>query len=430
MPWPARRLLQSLLLLLALSPTAGQAGGFTIPDFGGRRVGMMAVVAYPDDVTAIFHNPAGLVLQDGTTFQFYAAAAFSELALRLYDSEGSLHPDHEISPDISMGAIPFLGAATDLGTDRFRLALGVYAPNAFGAALPEDEPTRYHATKVLFVGSRATLSAAYRFSPEFSIGAGVSLVHVYLMANRFLNLSVLADPDQRFLPPEETAAGDGRLDLDGQGFSYAWDFGLLFEPTSTLRIGGSFASGSSPTLRGDVRLKQPDGSTEHATQSTPMSIPFTLRAGMNWAFAPDFEVGADVRYWHYQVYQELRSTLSDPIAGMDEFVDPKNYGNSWNWCIGMLYRILPGVELMTGYQQDFTPIPKQTFTLDNPSRDQRGITGGVRWQVVPNHRIGLYGLHNWINAVDVQESVSIPPSNTKGHGSTSEIGFEYIWQAL
>ncbi len=429
MPCPTRRL-AFLLLLLALWPGSAVAGGFTIPDFGGRRVGMMATVAYPDDVTAIFHNPAGLVLLDGTVFQFYGAAAFSDLGIRLYDSEGTLHPDHEISPDISMGAIPFLGASTDFGNERLRLAFGVYAPNAFGAALPEDEPTRYHATKVLFVGSRATLSAAWRFSPEFSIGAGVSLVHVFLMANRFLNVSVLANPDRRFLPPDQTAAGDGRLELDGQGFSYAWDFGLLFEPSSTLRIGASFASGSSPVLTGDVVLKQPDGTTERATQRTPMSIPFTLRAGVNWAFAPAFEVGVDVRYWHYQVYQELRSTLSNTIAGMDEFVDPKNYGNSWNWCTGLLYRIHPDVELMTGYQQDFTPIPKQTFTLDNPSRDQRGITGGIRWRVASNHRIGLYGLHNWLNTVDVQESISIPPSNTKGHGSTSELGFEYIWQVL
>lgn len=425
----SRRLVVPILLLLVHWPGAATAGGFTIPDLGGRRTGMMAVVANPDDVTAIFHNPAGLVLGDGTTFQFYVAAAFSDLALRLYDSKGVLHPDHEISPTIQMGVIPFLGVASDLGVEDFRLGLGIYAPNAFGAALPEDEPTRYHATKVLFVGSRATLSAAYRMSPQFSIGAGISLVHVYLMANRFLNVSVLANPDRRFLSPEETAAGDGRLELDGQGFSYAWDFGLLFEPTPTLRIGTSFASGASPTLRGDVTLKQPSGEIERATHTTTLAIPFTLRAGVNWAFHPKFEIGADVRYWHYQVFQEQRSTLSDPIAGMNEFVDPKNYGNSWNLCLGLLYRIHPVVELMAGYQMDFTPIPEQTYTLDNPSRDQLGITGGIRWEVVPSHRIGLYGLRNWIDAVDVQTSISTPPSNTKGHGTTSEIGFEYIWQS-
>ena len=36
----------------------------------------------------------------------------------------------------------------------------------------------------------------------------MSLVYVYLNAQRFMNPAVLQNPDIRFLPPEETAAQD------------------------------------------------------------------------------------------------------------------------------------------------------------------------------------------------------------------------------
>ena len=53
-------------LALARAHRAGRsAGGFGIPDIGVRRTAMGAVIGRPDEGAAIYHNPAGLVLQPG-----------------------------------------------------------------------------------------------------------------------------------------------------------------------------------------------------------------------------------------------------------------------------------------------------------------------------------------------------------------------------
>jgi long-chain fatty acid transport protein len=411
----------------AWSATAS-AGGFSNPDFGIRRLGMFAITAKADDPTAIFHNPAGLTLQEGTHLYHAQSWFFLDLGMKLYDSKGVLRPDHEISPDWSIAAIPFLGVASDLGTENLRIGFGVYAPNAYGAALPEDEPTRYHGTRVLFLAPRATASVAYKFHDMFSVGLSVNVVYVTIMAKRYMNKNVLEDPDRRFDPPDVTKPYDAKLEIHGSDWTWAWDVGLMFTPIETLRFGLAFSSGSTVTLRGPVDLTYPDGTVESSTQTTDMTIPFELKFGFNWEFVKDFELGADIYWWHYQTFQEQRTVLSKPIMGLPGFTDPKNYGNSWAWNVGLMYRVLPELELMAGWQMDFTPIPSRTYTLDNPSTDQKGVSLGIRWQVSENVRIGAAMVRNWFDMIDVQDSQSTPPSNGKGHGANFEFGFDIDWR--
>lgn len=407
-----------------LAPSA-RAGGFSNPDFGARRMGMLAVTARPDDATAVFHNPAGLTLQKGTHFYHAQSWFFLDLGMKMYDSEGVLHPENgEIRPDWSVGFIPFIGMASDLGTERLRLGFGIYAPNAYGAALPKDQPTRYHATRALFVAGRATGSVAYAVTDRLSVGASLHLIYVYLMASRVMNPLVLQDPDRRFDDRETLKPFDYQLDLDGHDWTWAFDLGVLFRPVDSLRIGAAFNSGSAIELGGDVTLTAPDGSVTRAHHSTDMTIPFALKGGINWEFAPDFELGADLYYWHYQSFQEQRSILSTPIMGMSEFRDPKAYGNSWSWNAGLLYRVILPLELMFGFQMDFTPIPTRTYSLDNPSTDQKGVSWGARWQINPHWRISLCFVRNWYDLVNVQDSQGIPPSNIKGHATNFEAAFD------
>src|SRR5437868_476976 len=82
-----RRSAGLLALSLFLVSEAAQAGGFSISILGGRRTGMQAMLGAPDDLTALFHNPAGLADQPGTRFHFSASTTFfsTEFQLRPLD---------------------------------------------------------------------------------------------------------------------------------------------------------------------------------------------------------------------------------------------------------------------------------------------------------------------------------------------------------
>ncbi|HNZ04490.1 MAG TPA: outer membrane protein transport protein [Myxococcota bacterium] len=435
------KLLFALLMALSMAvPGTALAGGYSNLDFGGRRMGMFAVVGKPDDLTAVFHNPAGLTLQSGTQLYFSLSNFVLDLGLKLYDSKGDLRPyDHEITPNLSYGAIPFIGVSSDLGTERFRLAFAIYAPNAYGASLPVEEATRYHATQALFVSGRATVAAAYDFNDHITVGASLSLLYTYLMAQRYLNTTMLPsasdvqnDPkyDARFNSLEENMNSDIILDIQGDNVTWAFDVGILVKPVKSLSIGLVFSSGSELELRGDVKATwAKDGSLVGKTkQTTSMIIPLSIRAGINWAIVPNFEIAADVSYWHYQTNQMQVSALDDKIAGLSGFTDPKNFGNSWNWCVGILYRPIPELDLMAGYQMDYTPNPTSTMSLENPGVDQKGFSVGGRWRINDHWRISLAYVHNWFNLIDVQDSIGTPPANAKGHGANNEFAFDFQYR--
>src|SRR6188474_3443639 len=73
-------LVRALVIVMLLAGPAG-AGGFGIPEVGVRRTGMATIVGRPDDASAIYHNPAGLVLQHG--WNVYASMGFARLDVEL-----------------------------------------------------------------------------------------------------------------------------------------------------------------------------------------------------------------------------------------------------------------------------------------------------------------------------------------------------------
>jgi long-chain fatty acid transport protein len=417
------RALSFLLVLLGWSAWA-QAGGFSNMEFGTRRMGMFAVIAKPDDATAMFHNPAGLVLTEGTTSYMSLAWWLVSADTRLYDSEGFLHPEENIKPNRAQAVNPFLGFTTDFGTKRFRAGIAAYAPNVFGTALPEDAPTRYLALDALFVAARFTGSAAYQVNDQFSVGANINFLTMYLNVASMLNASVLNNPDNKF--KEGIEEYDGRLDIEGVDYGISWDVGLLFEPTPGLRLGAMFASGVPVELEGDVTFTSSDGEVLSSTQKTTFAIPFTLQGGINYEIATDFELAADIRYWHYQVNQEQRTTLGQPILGLTGLVSPRRYKNSLNG-VGLLHRFAPGWEAMVGYHHDWSPIPPESITVDNPNGDRHGIAAGIRWYPTGGLRVGVAALRNWFEFINNQESQSNPPSNAKGVGTNLALGFDLSW---
>ena len=77
--------IQRMILAAVLLISSGAwAGGFTIIEMGSKKTGMMTSVANPDDLSAVYHNAAGLADQHGTRIHLSSGLsivdALSELA--------------------------------------------------------------------------------------------------------------------------------------------------------------------------------------------------------------------------------------------------------------------------------------------------------------------------------------------------------------
>lgn len=396
-----KNLLVLILVLLMLSSYA-QAGGFHISTLGGRRTGMMAVVANPDDVTALFHNPAALADLPGTRLHLSNSISWlkTNISLKALDPLRfpEVNPPHcgepgqdkcpwpinshgyykeNIQPERYLAIEPFLGASHNLGaySDKLKgvtVALAAYSPGAYGAFLPPRAPTAYYIIKGFFLVAAATAGVGWRIHDMIAIGASISYNYQRLSyAQRYSTVDLFTPRDQE--PSFEALAaqaliGDLRLDFTGQDHGVGGSFGALFTPWQWLSIGTNITIFPPVKFIGKVTIKglgsrynrfaEPQTAKElagwmsrNAGYKLPkrlkveMPIPPAIFTGVSIKPKPWIEIGLDFRMWVYSIYKKQIITpiydKKDPNEApitAKDLSSKKNYSNSLQFAAGAMVR--------------------------------------------------------------------------------------------
>jgi len=476
-----------LVLAAALAlPTRLWAGGFTITILGGRRTAMSTNLARPDDITALFHNPAGLADLRGVRVHLSTSLTFlnTEFGLMALDPErfpeinpaGCGEPGSdpcpwpidsegyyvdEIEPERYFGILPYLGASTDLGFASSRLkdvvvSAAVYAPDFYGAFLPDDAPTAYHIIEGSFLVLATTVGAGWRINRYVSVGANLSYNYMRLSyAQKMSTIDALTPAGQApdgVARAAQSLLGDFRLDYTGVDHGMGWGAGVLVNPLPWLALGFNYNGATPARFEGDLSLRalgnlvkdQPDALANNLRAfgykvpvglTVEMPIPHSLQFGVNFAPLWWLEVGIDYRLWLYSFYkkQDLIPHYAADDPGKEEPLSreslsrDKRYHESYELAGGVLLRPLTryrGLELMLGTFFDQSPIPDETFTMDNPSLSQIALSMGARALFAGHWRVAASYMVIWYLERDVTTSETSPPTNARGRGLAHLPGIE------
>ncbi|MGE5184312.1 MAG: OmpP1/FadL family transporter [Acidobacteriota bacterium] len=408
------------------SPSA-HAGGFGIPEIGVRRTAMAAVIGRPDEPSALVHDPAGLVLEDG--WHAYVSAGLSLLrtrfALAPWDGSDAYlgttpGPDGyyaAVKPSRALGVIPMVAVTGELVPHRWYAGAAVFVGNATGAAFDEHAVTRYHLIDGYVVAPQAVVGGAYRIGDALSLGATAGVVDIRVHGRRDVypivngqDLSVITGT-----APE--------LVLDGSGWAPTWSVGAFGRPHPRVTWGAAVIGRVDATLEGPVTITySQDAPTPSDTlvgvQRTQQLLPWTFQAGANVDVTPNIEVGGELRYWLYRQYTRQHTDIVG-IFLVRALDTEKDYHDSWEASGGVRVHDLaaaPALELMAGAQYDRSPAPPQTITLDQPSFSHYALHSGARY-ALGRYRIGASYIHYWYEVPTVTNSITAPPSNFRGSGT-------------
>lgn len=371
------RLTILLMIALLLVTDVAQAGGFSITIFGGRRTGMMTNLAAPDDVTALFHNPAGLADLKGTQLHLSGSLAFLNTGFSLQsldpvrfpalypngvDCDGTEEVDDdgtascpnpvaedgyyadETEPLATFGILPYVGISQNLGVfsdalDGLTVSLAATAPNLYGANLPPDGPTSYFFVEGYFITIATILGAGWRVNDWFAVGANVSYNYFQLKYSQRFSLADMLRGDEPTFAEEFEAdfgqahVGDIQLDYTGVDHGLGWTLSILLNPTDWLAFGATYSGATSPTFEGAVAIDEVDPVAreekrleevmEFASVKLPHSllveqgVPHTLQFGINLTPTPWLDVGIDARFWLYNFLgaQNITPQYDDTVEG-------------------------------------------------------------------------------------------------------------------
>ncbi|MCB9558761.1 MAG: outer membrane protein transport protein [Deltaproteobacteria bacterium] len=409
------------------APTPADAQGYAVPETGLRKNAMGAVIGRPDELAAVYHNPAGLALQRGTQLYASVASVFINTELRLrpwthssdflgdpVDAENYYPAD---SPS-AFAAIPMLVVSTELWPERLVGALSLYVPNAAGARFGKDSVVRYHLLDAYIFAGFFTATLAYRLAPWMQVGAGLSLAYVRIRSTRLIFSADLLGNDLSGLLGKRSV-----LEFNGDDILPVANFGLLVRPHSSLSLGFAFVSGYSPKLKGEVSIAFGDdsplpGEVFSGRQTTTTEAPWLFFFGANWDVTRWLEVGAELRYYLHSVVKEQVTRLEiEALPLLDELRQLKNWRDNYQVSGGINVKPLEGhpLELMAGIHFERAASPSYAIVVEAPSFNHIGAHGGVRyaWRA---YRIGLAFAHYRYLQRQTEHSVTFPPTNFIGRG--------------
>ncbi len=328
-----------------------------------------AFTATADKPSAIYYNPAGLTQLEGDNLQ---VGAYS-IAINV-DHRAPGTGKFSDTPD-RFQTIAQVFYARTLATARATVGFGVYSPYGLGTQWADESPFRSYATKSKLVYLCLNPVAAFKLTDTLSVAGGFTANYGH------------ADLRRGILVP-----GD-EFRFDGDGWSYGFTAGILWQPANEHSFGIMYRSRSIMDFDGTARVhsKTPflfPSSRELA--SLDFDFPQHIMAGYSYRPAPGWNLEADVDWTDWEDVGTLHIR-----KGSGDLFQVFDWRSRFTYKVGATRSFNNGLSLSAGYFYGENATPDRNFNPSVPNLTLHvfSIGGSYRtdnWDVGLTYNLG-YG---------------------------------------
>ncbi len=420
-----------MLLFAVLSSSLGHAAGFYTTTSGTRALARGgAYVAGVDDLTAQFHNPAGLIRLDGTQIMLNwtaveATASFQRAPFEPLDDKLETVTFEEAREEGAPFGIPTVAVGSSFGLKEWSFAFGFYPHYAPHSVWPEDGAQRYSLVSSVEWQAYAGPSIAHRFSDWLTIGIG--LQWTFLRADRDFRLTSCV---------AEGCADDPAYDIESSvksldPFTPSANLGVLIEPSDRIAIGIYV----EPPIHYEANAKlttripednplgdQVEENEFHDDDATLLvDFPLILKAGLAWDVSDRFELELDAGYQGWSSNQEIRLTDLDIVIPFndspifpgggeaivdDDVVIVSNYVDSYSIHLGGEWAASEPLDFRAGLFYETSAIPTEWFNVTELDANKIGVGIGASWKPSEHFAFDLGVSRNQFLISDVTDNQS------------------------
>jgi long-chain fatty acid transport protein len=377
--------------LMAASPSAS-ADSFALNEYSARGLGLATAgrTTMTDDASSAFGNPALLVRLH---HRMATGAISGVLGTAQFDDIGS-HDllGRPLGSDtrgiLEEALIPALNIAWPLN-DRMALGLAVSAPFGLATKYETDWPGRYQALKSSLRTIDINPSFSWQATDTLSLGAGVSAQYAEATLSSAIDFGAVcfgaigpAGCANLGLVPQ---AADGRVEVQGDDWSWGYNVGLAWTPAADWMIGLTYRSGVDHTLEGEGKFFVPDnallltagGAFTDSAGTAKLDLPAAAEVGAKWQASSRLSLYASAQWKQWSDLEELRIDFANPVQ--PDSAEQLNYQDSWRYSVGAEYAIEPQWTLRAGFALDQSPTQADFRTARIPDNDRQVYALGASW---------------------------------------------------
>jgi long-chain fatty acid transport protein len=383
------------------------AAGFALAEQGVKGIGnaFAGAAASAEDATTVYFNPAGMMRLEGNHVS--VAGHFIQPSAKFSNGNSNVAGTALTGGnggDAGVNAIvPNFYYVGNAG-GGWRYGLGINVP--FGLTT-EYDPTwqgRYHAIKSELKTVNINPVAAWRISPQLSVGGGINIMLAEAELSNAVDRCRIAAAV--FCGGNSTAqSADVNANVKGDDQGYGFNLGLLYEMSATSRIGITYRSKISQKLDGTVTYSTPFSVFQNATAHASVTLPETMSFSMYRELAGGWTFLADATYTRWSRFKELRVKYdsSQPDTVVDE-----NWKNVWRVAVGANYKAPGPWTWRFGVAYDEEPIPDAEHRTPRiPGNDRKWLAAGLTYQPEKKFGVDVGFAHLFVSDTPINNSTSL-----------------------
>jgi long-chain fatty acid transport protein len=371
---------KAVLLMLIAAVISGLCGwtakaygaGFALIQQGTAAMAQgNAFVADASDASAIFYNPAGL--NQLKTPQVYVGT-FLNYPDRNFSGGGL---DSQTNHRLYKSLTTYIAFPVH---KRVAVGIGFFSPFGMGTVWPPTWAGRYITTYSSLKTYTLNPAVSVKVLDNLSVAAGVDFLWSRVKLKRKVKVPF-------GLP-------DGEFNLNGDGSGAGYNFGLLYEPVSGIKLGVAYRSKISVNHHGDLTSTLPKPLQSSLIQgSAGIIYPASLTVGIAYSRLKPFTFEFDTTWTGWSSYSKLKLHLDRPmmVNGVmtNTITTPKNWHDAWAFRFGANYKVWDGFKIRAGYIYDLTPVPDSSFDPQVPDANRHIFTVGGDMKVLKRFTLGI-----------------------------------------
>ena len=396
----------SVVLVASTFTTLSYGAGFAIQEQSviglGRAFAGSAAVA--EDASTIFFNPAGLTQLEH---------AEMDIGLNYISPKSDFTDSGSTVPNLGGGGFfgqPLTGGdGNDAGKDalvpnfyyatplddKTSVGIGINAPFGLVTEYNDTWKGRYHAVKSDLKTININPTLAFKATEKLSLGFGIDLQYMDV------ELTQMADLGAQVGAPQ---AADGKVKLEADDWSWGYNLGLTYQIQEATRLGLSYRSKISHTLKGDGKLRNAGGvklaeENIKANVTLPESLSFAIHHQVNNKWA----IMADATWTRWNRFQALIITSDNGTFNQHK---EEKWDNSMRYGLGVDYKHNDKWSFRSGIAYDETPISNDYRTARIPGNDRKWVAVGASYQWKENIIIDASYSHLFISDPKIDETDS------------------------
>lgn len=391
---------QRNLIVLAVASTLGgastlaSAAGFALIEQSASGMGnaFAGAAATAEDASTVYYNPAGMARIEG--MQVTVGGHLVDLSAK-FSNSGSSKPAAIVTNPLGgnggdaggIAVIPNFYFVMPIG-DSVKFGVGVNAPFGLKTEYDDDWAGRFQGIKSDLMAINVNPALSFKVNEVFSVGVGVNYQR---LKAELTNAVVLG------------ANTEGRAKLEADDDAWGWNAGVLFQPTSSTKIGASYRSKLDYALEGTTTVTTASGATVSAV-SGPTTADVTLPDSFSLSLAQQlndqWEFLGDVTFTRWSEINRINIVNSTNGTLRDSLV--LDFDDTWRYSIGANYKLNESWTLKGGLALDQSPVKGATTrSVRLPDNDRTWVSLGAAMKIMQNGRLDFGYSHLFIKDADI-----------------------------